>query len=314
MSPSKTHRRSVRSLLTRFACGTRSHLLCRRHPDFLSWGSQRSPLHRTHEPVVLSRNSIRRWGSFGVRTLPLTRGPPLPFLTTSTVFSDWLCAGLLHPAAGHGVHHVSASLARGTWPRVTAWSWCPVLVQLPRGAQPFEAFPSSPALRCVTTADTLSPLLSVRAACAVVSPPSCWLYSRVSPTSRSCSDAESVAAARCCHLETARCSLGLVPLKASALDSAPRRSLREGSAPGPSTRATPEGLLRAVEPCGRLVSVQGLPDLRGGACSPWYLDWLRLVSSSVVGSVIAGGSRLSSCRSGRRWASRWASSRSTEVD
>jgi hypothetical protein len=48
-----------------------------------------------------------------VRTLPLTRGPPLPFLTTSTVCSDWLPAGLLRPAAGHGVHHVSALLARG---------------------------------------------------------------------------------------------------------------------------------------------------------------------------------------------------------
>jgi hypothetical protein len=36
--------------------------------------------------------------------------PPLPFLPASTVFSAQGCAGLLHPAANHGVRHVSGSV------------------------------------------------------------------------------------------------------------------------------------------------------------------------------------------------------------
>jgi len=33
--------------------------------------------------------------------------PPMPFLPASTVFSARQPAGLLHPAADHGVRHVS---------------------------------------------------------------------------------------------------------------------------------------------------------------------------------------------------------------
>jgi hypothetical protein len=74
------------------------------------------------EPVVLSRDVLRRGQRFGVSSLPLTRGPPLPFLTTPTVYSDWILAGLLHPASGHGVHHVSGPL-----PTVFALTCCHAL-------------------------------------------------------------------------------------------------------------------------------------------------------------------------------------------
>ena len=40
------------------------------------------------------------------------RVPPLSFLTTSVVCSTWRPAGLLHPAAGHGVRRVSGDEAR----------------------------------------------------------------------------------------------------------------------------------------------------------------------------------------------------------
>jgi len=38
--------------------------------------------------------------------------PFLPFLPTSTVYASLHFAGLLHPAADHGVHHLSGCFSR----------------------------------------------------------------------------------------------------------------------------------------------------------------------------------------------------------
>jgi hypothetical protein len=54
--------------------------------------------------------------------------------------------------------------------RVAAVLCDPGLARLPRGARPYGAFPSSPALRRVTATDTSSPLPSVRAAYPTVLP------------------------------------------------------------------------------------------------------------------------------------------------
>lgn len=56
---------------------------------------------------VLSKLTSRRWWALGARLPSLTHGPPSSFFTTSAVFSASRPAGLLHPAAGCGVRHVS---------------------------------------------------------------------------------------------------------------------------------------------------------------------------------------------------------------
>lgn len=163
-------------------------------------------------PVVLSRKVLRRGPAFGARALLLTRGPSLSFLTTSTVYSNRLPAGLLHPAHGHGVRHVSGPLSlvarRLALPRAAS---LPGRARHPRDAPPFEAFPSAEALRRVTATDTLAPLPSVKPRRLCMLPCRDGSPSRASPTSGSCSAAESVAATRCCHPIAARCSLGLGP-------------------------------------------------------------------------------------------------------
>jgi len=50
--------------------------------------------------------------TFGTRLLHLTLVPPLPFLPASAVYSAHQTTGLLHPAADHGVRHVSGPLIR----------------------------------------------------------------------------------------------------------------------------------------------------------------------------------------------------------
>jgi hypothetical protein len=76
----------------------------------LSWGFQRSPLHR-HTPTTSTPTHLPRfpvWGHFG---LPLPRAGPVPssrFHTALTVYSVVDPAGLLHPAADHGVRRVAA--------------------------------------------------------------------------------------------------------------------------------------------------------------------------------------------------------------
>jgi uncharacterized protein (UPF0248 family) len=63
------------------------------------------------------------------------------------------------------LHRVAAVLQdRIPLHRVAAVLHDPELARLPRGALPYGAFPSTPALRRVTATDTSSPLPSVRAA------------------------------------------------------------------------------------------------------------------------------------------------------
>lgn len=77
--------------------------------ELLSWGCQNPSLHR-HQ---------RRPSCPGARLSKVTRAidpemptsgclPPLPVLTTLTVCSGRLLAGLLHPAADHGIRDVSS--------------------------------------------------------------------------------------------------------------------------------------------------------------------------------------------------------------
>jgi hypothetical protein len=94
-------------------------------------------------------------GSFALEVPPSKCVPPLPFLTTSAVYSARGHAGLLHPATGLGVRLVGPRLAeasRGFPKRL-----------------PFEAFPSLAALRRSPLPkkrspdiDPLSPLLLQR--------------------------------------------------------------------------------------------------------------------------------------------------------
>jgi len=78
--------------------------------EFLSWGFQRSPLSRSpYRPSTPTYVSLPKdlVVGFGSRLPRLELVPPLPFLPASTVYSKRYFAGLLHPAADYGVHHVS---------------------------------------------------------------------------------------------------------------------------------------------------------------------------------------------------------------
>jgi hypothetical protein len=89
----------------------------------LSWGCQRSPLHRhlrlesTPSCIAAPRSClpvgtrrsvpVRHGAAFGPELPPSGRVPPLPFLPASTVCSSRHFSGLLHPETDHGVRHVS---------------------------------------------------------------------------------------------------------------------------------------------------------------------------------------------------------------
>jgi hypothetical protein len=100
----------------------------------LSWGSSKiAPPPALHQVSCPGRAS----SSFGPRLPHLRHLPPLSFLATSAVYSTRHLAGLLHPAAGHGVRHVSGP-----------WAWGPKTpgpLAFPDGVTPSEAFPSSAA-------------------------------------------------------------------------------------------------------------------------------------------------------------------------
>jgi hypothetical protein len=72
----------------------------------LSWGSSKIAPPPTSAPCVHSRSN--RNPTFGLKLPRLRLVPSLPFLTTPTVYAAKYRAGLLHPAAGHGVRHVSS--------------------------------------------------------------------------------------------------------------------------------------------------------------------------------------------------------------
>jgi hypothetical protein len=117
----ETHRRSPRDLRFSFGdafpvravCSFLLLLVGRSLPG--SGGVRRRPLlgfPKIAPPpyevmCVHSRSSFRGRSPFGTRSPVLVRGPPLPFLTTSTVCTAHHPAGLLHPATGHGVRRVS---------------------------------------------------------------------------------------------------------------------------------------------------------------------------------------------------------------
>ena len=101
-------------------------------------------------PRVLSRTG--RSLSFGSKLPRSEHVPSLPFFPTSTVYSARHPAGLLHPASGHGVRHVSGLLpvrcpkARGG------------RLAFPGGATPFGAFPFATGRHASPRADSLSSL------------------------------------------------------------------------------------------------------------------------------------------------------------
>ena len=73
-----------------------------------------------------------------------TRLPPLLFLPTSTAYSACCLAGLLHPAASHGVRGVSTTISR---PSCNHDDWS--LVPFPHSHLiPSEAFPLAAAVLC----------------------------------------------------------------------------------------------------------------------------------------------------------------------
>ena len=213
VSPSKTRSKSrgpVALLVRVKAC-----LAARPGPiwpglGLLSWGCQKSPLHRhqcmASTPGRRPRSSGRlrkaaRWcgpgfgagpeGRCASRDATVAFGPEmpssglvpsLPFFPTSTVCSAKHLAGLLHPAADHGVRHVSgpsslplsglsavehqsrscapcgAHYRRAATPpsqrllRAAVWQarwrWLRGAGSFPGGAKPFGAFPSPAAVPC----------------------------------------------------------------------------------------------------------------------------------------------------------------------
>jgi hypothetical protein len=99
--------------------------------ELLSWGSSNHPS-TDNTARVHSRTSRRP--SFGG---PRPSGPLVPsmsFHPTPTVSSSCSCAGLLHPAAGHGVRRVSIPRARHECRARRSQD-------LPYGAYPSKLFP-----------------------------------------------------------------------------------------------------------------------------------------------------------------------------
>jgi hypothetical protein len=126
---------------------------CRPRFGLLSWGSSKIAPPPVQMPCVLSRTS--RGPPFGPKLPNSGRVPPLPFFPTTAAYSARHPAGLLHPASGHGVRHVSGSLrarcpkARGRW------------LAFPGGVLPFEVFPSAAGRFASPRADSLTSLFLV---------------------------------------------------------------------------------------------------------------------------------------------------------
>jgi len=142
--------------------------------------------------------------TFGPKLPRSEHVPPLPFRTTPTVFATRHLAGLLHPAAGHGVRHVSAGTDID--PRA------PARYRHSRWRTPFEAFPSAAAPpsshRRSGFTESVCPLAVTGARSGHSRCRGCSKRCTDS-TSGLCSTAESVASRRRCHRQGARCSHGL---------------------------------------------------------------------------------------------------------
>ena len=149
--------------------------------------------------------------------------PPLSFLPTPTVCSSRNPAGLLHPASSHGVRVVSCRASRFQFCNLPPSSWL-----FPNSPfAPSKVFPSSIAAlrlrnRCHSRRSTgvfhfhhphrsasRSRFQRVTSFPAPNVATSAVPLITLSPTSRPCSIAESVAAAVCCHSTSTRYSLGL---------------------------------------------------------------------------------------------------------
>jgi hypothetical protein len=98
----------------------------------LSWGSSKIAPPPVQMSCVHSRAG--RGPSFGSKLPHSELVPPLPFLSTSAVYSAGHPAGLLHPATGHGVRHVSGSplpFARRLRGGGLPFPWCTTLRSFP---------------------------------------------------------------------------------------------------------------------------------------------------------------------------------------
>jgi hypothetical protein len=218
-----------------------------------SHGVHRSPLRRHDRRCVHTRLSRRP--DFGTGLPHPEHVPFLPFLPASTVSSAEdgsedpslrQPAGLLHPAAGHGVHQVSDSLAR------------PLGRARPEGRGPEGPGESSPVaitLRSVPLLDSLRPCrhrvssfrTRPRTPAGVPSrrseprPLACRHAALLcSPTSGLSSVEESVAVARRFRCATARCSLGLWIDSFPMLPRVSRRpDMLDVSPGGPTASASP---------------------------------------------------------------------------
>jgi hypothetical protein len=150
---------------------------------FLSWGSSKI----APPPMKTMRVHSRVRRPFGTKMPISARVPPLPFHPAPTVYSAHGPAGLLHPATGHGVRHISGTLPPRR-PKTTAWlphrdpktpgRLLPRSPKTPRShapsqmaLTPFEAFPFATAAprhrgRCPLAVTPAFRSLSVRASTA----------------------------------------------------------------------------------------------------------------------------------------------------
>jgi len=189
-SPSKT--RSVRAVLLVLPsdCGPCGPQPSGSPSNFLSCGFPKNAPPPTSAARVRSRPP--RGVVFG-RVLPNTRRlPPLSFLPTSAACSANCSAGLLHPAASHGVRAVSSAASRRLCLH-NRWSSAPFPGSL---LTPFEAFPSLEAAS--RHRDRCHPAVSL-VFVSESQPSTSWLYS----------SRESVAGRHGFPRRSARCFLGL---------------------------------------------------------------------------------------------------------
>jgi len=183
---------------------------------------------------VLSKHSSRRRCTLGARLPSLTHGPSSSFLTTSTVYSASHPAGLLHPAAGCGVRHVSGYRRR---PSPMQAPVCAFGSTLPQWRLTLRSVPLGISSNHVTVTDSLS--LFQLALVPIVrrkrrTPDS----SAGQPTSGLCSAAESVASPP--TLPPARCPI--LPWASNHQGSA-RQRCRPRCGPAPTPQAPSKELL-----------------------------------------------------------------------
>jgi hypothetical protein len=195
----------------------------------LSWGSKIAP-----PPVRMPRvhSEVGRSPPFGLEAPTSRLVPPLSFHPTPTVFSAQHPAGLLHPATGHGVRHVSGA----SFPRR------PKAVRgvgsFPDGACPSKLFPPWQPFR-VATVRALSLLVAASAGFPRALPRVSGPFGR-RPQPQGFSPPENpLLPPRRCRRDLARCFLGLGSSQLAL--SNPAHSGPEGLiAPVPS-RSLPKG-------------------------------------------------------------------------